>query len=104
MQRRALDSRFSRRDSRDVEKLLTKHSRVILDLRAVATTNGSGLEMIAGWISCAESAGNSVVLAHCSRQIVSLMNILRTSQAARVVPSVSDAFACFDGDTPKDVA
>jgi anti-anti-sigma regulatory factor len=91
LQRHALDSQFSRRDRRDVEALLTTHSRLILDLSAIATTNGTGLEMIADWISCADSAGNSLVLAHCSRQIVSLMSILRRSHVARVVPSVNEA-------------
>jgi anti-anti-sigma regulatory factor len=95
LQRRALDSRFSRRDRRCVEMLLTRHPRLILDLAEVATTNGTGLEMIADWVSCADSAGNSLVLAHCSRQILALMKILGISRIARVASSLTDAFECF---------
>ncbi len=76
LHRHALDSRFSRRDRRALEALLASHPRLILDLNAVATINGSGLEMIADWINSADSAGNSLVLAHCSRQVVALMSIL----------------------------
>jgi len=92
---RALDSRFSRRDRRTLEILLTKYSRLILDLSAVATVNGTGLEMIADWIAAADSAGNSLVLAHCSRQVVSLLNIFGLSHVARVAPGVSEPIQCF---------
>jgi anti-anti-sigma factor len=101
LHRHALDSRFSRRDRRALETLLSTHSRLILDLNAVATINGTGLEMIADWTSYADSAGNSLVLVQCSRQVMSLMSILGASQVARVAPSVSDAIHYFDAIRPK---
>lgn len=104
LQRHALNSRFSRRDRRHLETLLAGHSRLVLDLNAVATINGNGVEMLADWIGCADSAGNSLVLAHCSKQVLSLMGILGVSQVARVAPSVSDAVRCFDAVKPKSLA
>jgi anti-anti-sigma factor len=101
LHRHALDSRFSRRDRRALETLLSTHPRLILDLNAVATINGTGLEMVADWTSYADSAGNSLVLVQCSRQVMSLMNILGASQVARVAPSVSDAIHYFDTIRPK---
>jgi anti-anti-sigma factor len=98
----ALDSRFSRRDRRALEALLATHPRLILDLNAVATINGTGLEIIADWTNYADSAGNSLVLAQCSRQVMSLMSILGASQVARVAPSVSDAVHYFDAIRPKE--
>lgn len=91
LHRRALDSRFSKRDRRALETLLGMHSRLILDLKGIATINGTGLEMIADWINYADAAGNSLVLTNCSKQVTSLMNILGVSQIARVAPNLSAA-------------
>jgi anti-anti-sigma regulatory factor len=91
---RCLDSRFSERDRREVGDLLARHCQVVLDFAEVATTNSSGLVMIADWVKFVQSTGNPFVLAQCSGPILSLLSILR-----RYVPVVSswrDALVCFD--------
>jgi anti-anti-sigma regulatory factor len=93
---RCLDSRLSERDRRQVSDLLPKHRQVVLDFAEVATTNGAGLDMIADWVKLVHSAGNALVLAHCSAPILSLLGILRISRTVPVVSSVQDALGYFE--------
>jgi len=93
---RCLDSRFSERDRRQVGDLLAKHRQVVLDFAEVATTDGTGLDMIADWVKFVQAAGSALVLAQCSAPILSLLGILRISKFVPVADNWRDALVHFE--------
>jgi anti-anti-sigma regulatory factor len=91
-----LDSRLSERDRSQLNDLLAKYRQVVLDFAEVATTEGAGLNVITDWINLVQSAGRALVLAQCSRPIISILAILRISRVVPVVASLRDALAYFE--------
>ena len=96
LRRSSLKSRFPDRGRREVDDLLTVHRQVVLDLAEITTTAGMGLQVIVEWIKVSQSAGNVLVLAQCSRQMLSLLGILRISREVAVLANLQDAFAHFE--------
>ena len=92
----SLDSRLSERERYQVNELLAKYRQVIVDFADVATTNGTGLDVIADWVRFVRSAGNALVLAQCSAAIVSLLRVLRISRVVPVIASLRDALDYFE--------
>ncbi len=92
----SVDSRLSERERYQVNELLAKYSQVIVDFSDVATTNATGLSVVADWVKFMRSTGNALVLARCSAAIQSLLGVLRISRVVPVLASLRDALDYFE--------
>ena len=93
---KSLHARLSERDRHQVSELLVKYQQVIVDFADVATSNSTGLDMVADWVKLVRSAGNALVLAQCSNPILSLLGILQISRVVPVIASLRDALNYFE--------
>jgi len=101
---RSLDSRFSERDRQQVRELLQNYRQVVVNFEEVGSPSGAGLETVAEWVNLVRSTGSTLVLAHCSAPIRSLLNLLRISRIIPVAASVRDAVAYFDSKQPLQIS
>jgi len=95
-----LHARLSERDRYQVSELLARYSQVIVDFADVATSNSTGLDMIADWVKFVRSSGNALVLAQCSKPILSLLGILQISRVVPVIANLRDALDYFEIGSP----
>lgn len=92
---RCLSVPLSSYDRRTIRGLASTHRRVVVDFGNVLTITGSGLDMIQDCVDLVESEGAVVVFAQCSKQIRSLLRIVRTMKTIPIFSSVRESLTFF---------